>query len=77
MSQPYSYVTKRLLSDIDVTSISEISYIISLYKSELSEHTKYHLGYPYNLNYDYSDIKNLLNFSINNLGDPFIKSNYK
>jgi glutamate/tyrosine decarboxylase-like PLP-dependent enzyme len=39
--------------------------------------TKYHLGYPYNLNCDYyKDLVPFLQFFINNLGDSFIKSNY-
>lgn len=33
-------------------------------------------GYPYNLNFDYDALSQLQHFSINNLGDPFIESNY-
>lgn len=32
-------------------------------------------GYPINLDYDYGALANLLHFSINNIGDPFIESN--
>jgi histidine decarboxylase len=34
------------------------------------------LGYPYNLDFDYGALAQLQHFSINNLGDPFIESNY-
>lgn len=33
-------------------------------------------GYPYNLDFDYGALGQLQHFSINNLGDPFIESNY-
>lgn len=33
-------------------------------------------GYPYNLEFDYGALGQLQHFSINNLGDPFIESNY-
>ena len=33
-------------------------------------------GYPYNLDFDYGAVAQLQHFSINNLGDPFIESNY-
>ncbi|XLU51431.1 hypothetical protein S245_046245, partial [Arachis hypogaea] len=32
--------------------------------------------YPYNLDFDYDALCQLQHFSINNLGDPFIESNY-
>ncbi|CAL5229647.1 g13012 [Coccomyxa viridis] len=34
------------------------------------------MGYPYNLDFDFSALEGLQKFSINNLGDPFIESNY-
>ncbi|KQK08430.1 hypothetical protein BRADI_2g41817v3 [Brachypodium distachyon] len=33
-------------------------------------------GYPYNLDFDFSPLTQFQSFSINNLGDPFIESNY-
>ena len=50
--------------------------VLELYESKLKEKTFYHLGYPYNLEYDYEDLNALQKYSINNLGDPFIESNY-
>ena len=32
--------------------------------------------YPYNLDFDYGPLEGLQRFCINNLGDPFIESNY-
>ncbi|DBB10043.1 hypothetical protein WJX82_006697 [Trebouxia sp. C0006] len=46
------------------------------YKAKLQERTKHHMGYPYNLDFDYGALEGLQKFSINNLGDPFIESNY-
>ena len=33
-------------------------------------------SYPYNLDFDFGPLEGLLKYSINNLGDPFIESNY-
>lgn len=33
-------------------------------------------SYPYNLDFDYGPLEGLQKFCINNLGDPFIESNY-
>lgn len=50
--------------------------VLARYRKTLVEKTKYHLGYPYNLDFDYGALSQLQHFSINNLGDPFIESNY-
>lgn len=47
------------------------------YLEHLEEQSRNHAGYPYNLKYDCSQLLPFLRFSINNLGDPFIESNYK
>ncbi|XP_040998802.1 serine decarboxylase-like [Juglans microcarpa x Juglans regia] len=46
------------------------------YRKTLLERTKYHIGYPANLDFDYGALAQLQQFSINNVGDPFIESNY-
>ncbi|KAL3157766.1 hypothetical protein ABBQ32_012192 [Trebouxia sp. C0010 RCD-2024] len=46
------------------------------YKAKLLERTQHHMGYPYNLDFEYGALEGLQKFSINNLGDPFIESNY-
>jgi histidine decarboxylase len=45
-----------------------------LYK-KLTHNTKYYAGYPPNTQFDYSELYDFLQFSINNLGDPFIGRN--
>eukprot|EP00884_Botryococcus_braunii_P012868 jgi/Botrbrau1/21582/Bobra.174_2s0076.2 len=51
--------------------------VISDYTERLTERTQHHMGYPYNLDFDsYKVLEGLSKFSINNLGDPFIESNY-
>eukprot|EP00250_Pteridium_aquilinum_P016102 c22943_g1_i1 orf=141-1838(+) len=53
-----------------------IASVLARYRRTLVDRTKYHLGYPYNLDFDYGALSQLQHFSINNLGDPFIESNY-
>ncbi|KAG4999564.1 serine decarboxylase 1-like isoform X1 [Glycine soja] len=64
--------------DDEVTGEREayMAGVLAKYKKSLTERTNYHLGYPYNLNFDYDALSQLQHFSINNLGDPFIESNY-
>ncbi|XP_047179434.1 serine decarboxylase 1-like [Vigna umbellata] len=64
--------------DDEVTGEREayMASVLAKYKRTLTERTKYHLGYPYNLDFDYEALSQLQHFSINNLGDPFIESNY-
>jgi histidine decarboxylase len=50
--------------------------ILDNFKEYLKNRTKYHFGYPYNLQFENNDLIDFLNFSINNLGDPFEESNY-
>ncbi|KAG1663238.1 hypothetical protein FOA52_004439 [Chlamydomonas sp. UWO 241] len=53
-----------------------INAILEAYTEKLVSRTEHHLGYPYNLDFDYGALEKLVKFSINNLGDPFIESNY-
>lgn len=50
--------------------------VIAEFTKELEVRTRHHLGYPYNLDFDYGALAELQRFSINNLGDPFVESNY-
>ena len=50
--------------------------VLQSYREKLTERTANHMGYPYNLDFDYGALAGLERFSINNLGDPFIESNY-
>ena len=44
--------------------------------SNLKQRSTYHAGYPLNLAYDYTPLLPLLEFSILNMGDPFVDSIY-
>uniref|UniRef100_A0A7N2MWK4 Serine decarboxylase n=1 Tax=Quercus lobata TaxID=97700 RepID=A0A7N2MWK4_QUELO len=55
---------------------AHMASVLARYRKSLLERTKHHLGYPYNLDLDYGALAQLQHFSINNLGDPFIESNY-
>jgi len=50
--------------------------ILSAYDRLLQHRSSVHLGYPYNLMYDHSELYSFMKYSINNLGDPFVPSNY-
>jgi histidine decarboxylase len=65
------------IADYNIKHSKErIGEILTEYEQLLQSRTYCHLGYPYNLDYDYSALHRLVEFSINNLGDPFIESNY-
>jgi Pyridoxal-dependent decarboxylase conserved domain len=50
--------------------------ILAAYDHLLQGKSSSHFGYPYNLMFDYSELMPFLKYSINNLGDPFVPSNY-
>ncbi|HAG81973.1 MAG TPA: histidine decarboxylase [Cyanobacteria bacterium UBA12227] len=45
--------------------------------NHVKQQTSLHAGYPFNLNYDYKQLLKFFDYSVINLGDPFIDSNYK
>jgi len=53
-----------------------VSALISEYAAHLEERTNHHLGYPYNLDFDFEELMKVHKYSVNNLGDPFVESNY-
>uniref|UniRef100_A0A0E0K0T4 Serine decarboxylase n=1 Tax=Oryza punctata TaxID=4537 RepID=A0A0E0K0T4_ORYPU len=73
-----SFAVKEPDADDEETGEREaaMASVLALYRRNLVERTKHHLGYPYNLDFDYGALGQLQHFSINNLGDPFIESNY-
>lgn len=56
--------------------VKRIEELLKEYESRLKERTTLHLGYPYNLDFDFSSLQSLQSYSINNLGDPWVESNY-
>jgi histidine decarboxylase len=57
-------------------SDTEINMHLSTLLDHLKERTKHHLGYPYNLSFRSDNLVPFLQYSVNNLGDPFVASNY-
>jgi histidine decarboxylase len=56
---------------------SEIVAELTSFFTKMEENTAHHLGYPYNLAYDYSAILPFLRFTLINLGDPYVDSYYQ
>jgi histidine decarboxylase len=50
--------------------------ILHAYDLLLKSKSAVHFGYPYNLMFDFREVMPFLKYSINNLGDPFVPSNY-
>ena len=50
--------------------------ILQAYDKYLQQRSSVHFGYPYNLMYDHQELFNFMKYSINNLGDPYVVSNY-
>jgi len=73
---PVTALSKRNIKNISETSLEDAKNLIKEYHQHLIEKTNNHMGYPYNLDFDYTLLNELRDFSINNLGDPFIESNY-
>lgn len=44
---------------------------------QLGGHSTTQVGYPCNLDFDYSPLFRFMQYSVNNLGDPFATSNYR
>jgi len=50
--------------------------ILDAYDHLMQRQSSIHFGYPYNLMYNHEEIYPFMRYSINNLGDPFVPSNY-
>lgn len=50
--------------------------ILGAFDQFLQRKSSVHFGYPYNLMYNHEELFDFMRYSINNLGDPFIPSNY-
>ncbi|RAJ94054.1 histidine decarboxylase [Larkinella arboricola] len=46
------------------------------YKDLLAERSSNAIGYPFALDFDFSELHTLFQYHINNVGDPYIESNY-
>ena len=50
--------------------------LAQLYR-KLQEKSDSFIGYPCNLDFDYAELDKFFRFAINNVGDPFVSSNYQ
>ena len=64
------------ITEEEKSSVPDETDILGAYERYLQSKSSFHFGYPYNLVYDNSELHNFMNYSINNLGDPFVPSNY-
>lgn len=65
------------MSAAEATGLPSQSDILSAYEAQLKRRSVRHLGYPYNLNHSQNDdLARFMRYSINNLGDPYVTSNY-
>lgn len=60
----------------DWSGVPDESEILKSYDKLLKRKSSVHFGYPYNLMYNHEELYEFMKYSINNLGDPYITSNY-
>ncbi len=63
-------------SKVDAAELPGESDILEAYDKLLKRRSSVHFGYPYNLMYNHEELYPFMKYSINNLGDPFVASNY-
>lgn len=71
-----SDAVKIPMSEEERFDVPKETEILGAYDRHLQQKSSVHFGYPYNLMYDHSELFSFMNYSINNLGDPFVPSNY-
>jgi hypothetical protein len=64
------------LNEKDRTDLPPETDILKAYDHLMRGKSSVHFGYPYNLMFDFTELTQFLKYSINNLGDPFVPSNY-
>jgi histidine decarboxylase len=64
------------MTEAERTALPDETEVLEAYDKFLKQRSSVHLGYPYNLMYDHSELYSFMKYSINNLGDPFVPSNY-
>ncbi len=50
--------------------------ILDQFQQRIAQYTELHGGYPFNLAYDYTPLLPFLQYTLINLGDPFVNGNY-
>lgn len=64
------------MNDAERESLAGETEILQAYDQLMQGKSSAHLGYPYNLMYDHAELYEFMKYSINNLGDPYVTSNY-
>ena len=64
------------MSEAERAAMPTEAEILQDYEDRLRRRSARHMGYPYNLDYDHDELHRFLRYTINNLGDPFVTSNY-
>jgi len=54
----------------------ERDWILNNFLQHLTKEADMHSGYPYNFSYDLEPLKPFLDYTLNNLGDPFVSGLY-
>lgn len=55
---------------------ANIDSVLNALYEDLTAYTAHHAGYPYNLAFNPGPVSRFLKFSLNNIGDPYVGSNY-
>lgn len=63
-------------SELERETATNETDILQAYDNLLKSRSSVHFGYPYNLMYNHEELYQFMKYSINNLGDPFVTSNY-
>jgi len=63
-------------TDDERAGMPDETSILGAYDHLLKRKSSVHFGYPYNLMYNHEELYEFMKYSINNLGDPYITSNY-
>jgi len=63
-------------SEMERSTLPDETDILKTYEHLLRRKSSVHFGYPYNLMFNHEELYEFMKFSINNLGDPFVTSNY-
>jgi len=64
------------MTEDEGASLPNESEILKAYDHLLKNKSSVHFGYPYNLMYDHGELYEFMKYSLNNLGDPYVTSNY-
>lgn len=64
------------MSEEERVGLPNETEILQAYDKHLQRNSSTHAGYPYNLVYNHEELYEFMKYTINNLGDPFVPSNY-